>query len=113
MNGWTSRVAAAALPVVALLVPVATSNADPGLDASFLDALTKAGITINSPSGAVKAGKSVCAMMNQGRPEIDVVQVVMRQNPGLETTRAAQFTAIAASAYCPQHLQRADPPPTG
>jgi hypothetical protein len=25
----------------------------------------------------------------------------------LDTTRAAQFTAIAASAYCPQFLQRA------
>jgi hypothetical protein len=31
---------------------------------------------------------------------------VTRQNPGLDTTRAAKFTAIAASAYCPQYLQR-------
>jgi hypothetical protein len=52
-------------------------------------------------------------MMDQGRPQIDVVQLVTRQNPGLDTTRAAQFTAIAASAYCPQHLQHAAEPPPG
>ena len=88
-------------------------SADPGIDASFFDALTKAGITIKSEPGAVKAAKAACGMMDQGRPEIDVVELVSRQNPGLDTTRAAQFTAIAASAYCPQHLQRAGQPPTG
>jgi Protein of unknown function (DUF732) len=96
----------------AALVQAGPGRADPGLDASFLDALTKAGITIKSDSGAVKAGKAACGMMNQGRPQIDVVQVVTRQNPGLDTTRAAQFTAIAASAYCPQQLQHAAGPPT-
>lgn len=80
-------------------------RADPGLDASFLDALTKAGITIKDGAGAVKAGKVACGMMAQGRPEIDVVDLVSKQNPGLDTTRAAQFTAIATSAYCPQYLQ--------
>jgi hypothetical protein len=103
-------------PLVMLGVVVALGvappvHADPGspnpnLDASFLDALTKAGITINSGPGAVKAGKTACGLMAQGRPELDVIQLVTRQNPGLDTTRAAQFTAIAASAYCPQYLQR-------
>ena len=79
---------------------------DPNLDASFLDALTKAGITVTSRPGAVKAGRTACGLMEQGRPELDVIQLVTRQNPGLDTTRAAQFTAIAASAYCPQYLQR-------
>jgi hypothetical protein len=32
---------------------------------------------------------------------------VTEQNPGISTTSAAKFTAIAASAYCPQFLQRA------
>jgi hypothetical protein len=82
-------------------------HADPNLDASFLDSLTKAGITVKDGPGAVKAGKAACGMMQQGKPELDVVQQVTRQNPGLDTTKAAQFTAIAASAYCPQYLQRA------
>jgi hypothetical protein len=103
-------VGVAALGSVAL-VQAGPGGADPGLDASFLDSLTKAGITIKNESGAVKAGKAACGMMDQGRPQIDVVQLVTKQNPGLDTTRAAQFTAIAASAYCPQHLQHAAEPP--
>jgi uncharacterized protein DUF732 len=85
----------------------AHSSPDADLDGSFLDSLTKAGITVISRPGAVKAGKSACGLMEQGKPELDVIQQVTRQNPGLDTTRAAQFTAIAASAYCPQYLQRA------
>ena len=98
----------AMLGVVAALGVTPPVHADPDqdLDASFLDALTKAGITINSRAGAVKAGKTACGLMQQGRPELDVIQLVTKQNPGLDTTRAAQFTAIAASAYCPQFLQR-------
>jgi Protein of unknown function (DUF732) len=98
---------------VSLAVP---AQADPGVDASFLDALTKAGITFNSGPNAVNAAKTACGLMSQGQPELDVIQNVTRQNPGLDTTRAAQFTAIAASAYCPQYLQRASdsaqPPPS-
>ena len=93
-----------------------TSTA-PGVDASFLDALEKAGITFNNGSSAVNAGKTACGMMDQGQPELDVIQHVTEQNPGISITSAAKFTAIAASAYCPQYLQRASdnggsqPPP--
>ena len=83
------------------------AQADPGVDASFLDALTKAGITYNSGPEAVNAGLTACGLMTQGQPELDVVQFVSQQNPGITTTNAAKFTAIAASAYCPQFLQRA------
>jgi hypothetical protein len=100
-------VGAAVLLSLAVLAQESKADADPGLDASFLDSLTKAGITVKSETGAVKAGKAACGMMDKGRPQLDVVELVTRQNPGLDTTRAAQFTAIAASAYCPQFLQRA------
>jgi len=94
-------------------------SADPGVDASFLDALTKAGITFSNGASAVNAGKTACGLMDQGQPELDVIQHVTEQNPGISTTSAAKFTAIAASAYCPQYLQRAsdnggestEPPP--
>jgi hypothetical protein len=95
--------------IIAALSIAVPAHADPGtdLDGSFLDSLTKAGITVISRPGAVRAGKSACGLMQQGKPELDVIQQVTQQNPGLDTTRAAQFTAIAASAYCPQYLQRA------
>ncbi len=90
--------------------PAQAGPAGSDTDASFLDALAKTDITVTRQSGAVKAAKAACTMMEQGRPELDVIQLVTRQNPGLDTTRAAQFTAIAASAYCPQFLQRAEEP---
>ena len=104
--------------IAATLGLAAPAQADPGVDASFLDALTKAGITFSNGPNAVNAGQTACGMMEQGQPELDVIHHVSGQNPGLNTTRAAQFTAIAASAYCPQFLQRAsntggaeNPPP--
>ena len=90
------------------------AHADPTIDASFVDALNKAGITFKDSTSAVSAGKTACGLMDQGKHELDVIQLVTQQNPGISTTSAAQFTAIAASAYCPQHLQRASPsPPPG
>jgi hypothetical protein len=83
------------------------AHADPNVDASFVDALTKAGITFNDPRSAISAGKTACELMDQGKPELDVIQLVTQQNPAISTTSAAKFTAIAASAYCPQHLHRA------
>jgi Protein of unknown function (DUF732) len=94
---------------VGLAVPAQADpgNADVGLDGSFLDALTKAGITFTNGPNAVNAGKTACGLMKQGQPELDVIQNVAAQNPGITPTSAAKFTAIAASAYCPQFLQRA------
>jgi hypothetical protein len=83
------------------------AHADPNVDASFVDALTKAGITFSDSKSAVSAGKTACGLMDQGKPELDVIALVTQQNPGISTTSAAKFTAIAASAYCPQYLQRA------
>ena len=85
----------------------ADPGVDPGVDASFLAALTQAGITFSNGPSAVSAGKTACGLMKQGQPELDVIQHVSEQNPGISTTSAAKFTAIAASAYCPQYLQRA------
>ena len=93
--------------IAAALGLAVPAHADPDLDARFLDALTKAGLTVLSGPGAVKDGKAACGMMEQGQPELDVIEHVSKQNPGLDTTKAAKFTAIAASAYCPQYLQRA------
>jgi hypothetical protein len=95
------------LGIAATLGLAVPAQADPGVDASFLEALTRAGITFNNGPNAINAAKTACGMMSQGQPELDVIQHVTEQNPGLDTTRAAQFTAIAASAYCPQYLQRA------
>jgi Protein of unknown function (DUF732) len=101
--------------VVGLAAP---AQADPagatGPDASFLAALDKAGITYQNASVAVDIGRRACALMDQGSPQIEVIKSVSSSNPGFTVDGAAQFTMIAASAYCPQHLgqQVTQAPPT-
>ena len=94
------------LGVASSLGSAIPAHADPNVDASFVDALTKAGIIFNDSRSAISAGKTACELMDQGKPELDVIQLVTQQNPAISTTSAAKFTAIAASAYCPQHLHR-------
>src|ERR1700722_14468480 len=83
------------------------AQADPGNlgpDASFLAALNKAGITYQDPTVAIAVGKKACELMDRGNPEVDVIKSVSSSNSGFTVDGAAQFTMIAASAYCPQHM---------
>jgi hypothetical protein len=84
----------------------APAHAEPGVDASFVDALTKAGISFNDPNNAVEAGHTTCDLLAKGKPGLQVVQLVQQQNSGISTVNAAKFTAIAVSAYCPQYVQQ-------
>lgn len=93
---------------VALGAPV-SAHAEPNVDASFVDALTKAGIGFNDPHNAVDAAKTACGLLDQGKSQLEVVQLVVQQNSAINTDKAAKFTAIAASAYCPRYLQRVNP----
>jgi hypothetical protein len=82
------------------------AHADPTADASFLDAVKQADITFTDSNSAVTAGKTVCEFLDQGKAMADVVALVMQQNSAISNVSAAKFTAIAASAYCPQYLHR-------
>jgi Protein of unknown function (DUF732) len=98
----TFLVLASCAAVIGLAAP---AHADPaGSDASFLAALDKAGITYQDGSVAVDVGHRACALMDQGNSQVDVIKNVSSSNPGFTVDGAAQFTMIAASAYCPQHL---------
>ena len=106
------------LGMASALAFAAQAHAEPGVDASFIDALTKAGISFNDPNNAVEAGHTTCDLIAQGKPGLQVVQLVQQQNSGISTTNAAKFTAIAVSAYCPQYVQQANAgtspsPPSG
>ncbi|ORA12280.1 hypothetical protein BST14_17295 [Mycobacterium arosiense ATCC BAA-1401 = DSM 45069] len=101
----------------ALVGAAAPAYADPvetsGPDATFIAALNQAGITYQDPAAAVGVGKRACELMDQGSPQVDVIKSVSSSNPGFTVDGAAQFTMIAASAYCPQHLgQRVNQAPT-
>lgn len=94
--------------VIAVAVP---AQADPGPDSKFLTALNKAGITYPTPSAAINVGKRECALMDQGMSETEVIKTVAESNPAFKGDVAAQFTAIAEDAYCPQHEGEPGAPP--
>jgi hypothetical protein len=90
--------------VLGLATPAQADPGNSGSDASFLAALTKAGITYQDPTVAVAVGKKACELMDQGNPEAGVIKSVSSSNPGFTGDGAAQFTMIAAGVYCPQHM---------
>jgi hypothetical protein len=90
--------------VLGVATPAQADPGNSGTDASFLAALNKAGITFQDPAVAVAVAKNACALMDQGNPEAGVIKSVSSSNPGFTGDGAAQFTMIAASAYCPQHM---------
>jgi hypothetical protein len=92
--------------IIGLAVPVQADpgSTDPGLDASFLDSLNKAGISYRSGPAAIAAARTACDLMDKGEAEIEVIKTVTELNPGFGFPGATKFTAIASSAYCPQYL---------
>ncbi|BBY08155.1 DUF732 domain-containing protein [Mycobacterium noviomagense] len=81
------------------------AHADPsGDDAGFLDGLNKAGITYQNRDSAIAAGKGVCQMLDDGKNGMDIVKQLRDANPGFSAHDAANFTMLAAAAYCPTQL---------
>lgn len=77
-----------------------------GGDAAFLTGLRAVGLTFDSGDQAIVAGHCVCSMANNGETGLQVVKQLTTDNPGLTMDGAAQFAAVAANAYCPQHLHK-------
>jgi len=90
--------------VLGVATPAQADPGNSGSDARFLAALNKAGITYQDPTVAIAVGKKACELMDRGNPEVDVIKSVSSSNSGFTVDGAAQFTMIAASAYCPQHM---------
>ena len=95
---------------IGLAVP---AHAD-ATDDQFIAALGPAGINFDDPAKAIAAGKSVCTMANAGAGGplsvspgsgnmrmVNIVLAIHNSNPGLNWTKAADFTRIADNAYCP------------
>ncbi|MGO9925336.1 MAG: DUF732 domain-containing protein [Mycobacterium sp.] len=93
---------ASAAVVIGTAVP-AHADID-GKDQSFLNALGQAGLTYLNPDRAIAAAKDVCDLANGGMTGEEIVKNLQDRNPGFQGQGAAKFTAIAASAYCPEQL---------
>jgi hypothetical protein len=94
--------------LIGLAVP---AHADPGPDASFLDALNNAGITYHNGPDAIAIGRRVCELMDQGNPQADVIKSMTRENSGFTDDNATKFTQISENVFCPQHTWGIVPTP--
>lgn len=97
------------LSLAAVIGMAAPAYAD-AADDQFLAALQVSGVTYKDPGKVIAAAKWVCQSVNQGTQMADVVKTVEAENPGLVQENAAKFTALAASAYCPNKLPPAPAP---
>jgi hypothetical protein len=82
----------------------APAHADPATNSGFVGALGKAGIKFSDNDSAIKAGKTVCALMDLWETEPQVVDEVAQQNPNISPDKAERFATIAQTTYCPQYL---------
>jgi Protein of unknown function (DUF732) len=94
--------------VAALVGTAIPARADPHDDV-FLAALTKAGISYQSPDRAIKAGQKVCDLASSGTSQLDIVRDIRDLNPAFTMAKAAKFAHAAASVYCPNLLAESNP----
>lgn len=98
--------------VVAMASPAyADPQSDPAADADFLTQLKQAGLTFQDPAAAVSAAKDVCALVDSGSTDTDIITNLQLRNPGFTGNGAAKFTALAAGEYCPKYLTGEGRPP--
>jgi len=92
--------------VAAIIVMAVPAHADSNDndDQAFLAALTKEGITYQSPDRAIAAGKKVCNLASGGKTQLEILRDIRDLNPGFTLDGAAKFTEAAANAYCPDQL---------
>ncbi|MGB6206686.1 DUF732 domain-containing protein [Mycobacterium sp.] len=96
--------------VAAMVGAAAPAYADPK-DDDFLSQLRAAGLTYQDPAAAIAVAKDVCALVDKGTPDTEIVNNLQLRNPGFTGHGAAEFTTIAAGEYCPKYLTGEGRPP--
>jgi Protein of unknown function (DUF732) len=97
--------------VAAVVAMAPPAHADPESDPGFLTQLKQAGLTFQDPAAAVSAAKDVCALVDSGSTDTDIITNLQLRNPGFTGNGAAKFTALAAGEYCPKYLTGEGRPP--
>jgi hypothetical protein len=97
----------------AMIGLAAPAYADPesSADEDFLSQLRAAGLTYKDPAAAIAVAKDVCALVDKGTPDTEIVNNLQLRNPGFTGKGAAEFTTIAAGEYCPKYLTGEGRPP--
>ena len=73
-------------------------------DDAFLASLNSAGFTYNDPGQVIQAAHYVCSAAGSGTAMADIAKAMTSKAATLTEEKAEKFTAIAASAYCPDAI---------
>lgn len=85
---------------IGLAVPAHADDTDDG----FLASLDSAGFTYNDPGQVIQAAHYVCSAAGGGTAMADIAKAMTSKAAALTEEKAEKFTAIAASAYCPDAI---------
>ncbi|OBG28077.1 DUF732 domain-containing protein [Mycobacterium sp. E3198] len=99
-SGMWAAVVAVLLSACALLA-AAPAAADQ-VDDAFIAALVNQGLPVPDSGAAVREGRTMCALLDQGTTRPLLVMRLMRDT-NLTARQAGFFLGISASAYCPQY----------
>jgi Protein of unknown function (DUF732) len=91
--------------VIALAVPAHADDTDD----AFLASLNSAGFTYNDPGQVIQAAHYVCSAAGGGTAMADIAKAMTSKAAALTEDKAEKFTAIAASAYCPDAISSSTP----
>jgi Protein of unknown function (DUF732) len=86
----------------AALLTAATVRAAPSDDDAFLAALDKQGITYSSPQYAIRIGREICTLLDDGANGVNVSREISKNN-GIPIENAGYFVGASIAAYCPSH----------
>lgn len=86
--------------VIGLAVPAHADDTDD----AFLASLNSAGFTYNDPAQVIQAAHYVCTAAGGGTAMADIAKSMTSKAAALTEDKAEKFTAIAASAYCPDAI---------
>ena len=89
-----------AAAVIGLAVPAHADDTDD----AFLASLNSAGFTYNDPAQVIQSAHYVCTAAGGGTAMADIAKAMTSKASALTEDKAEKFTAIAASAYCPDAI---------
>ncbi|OBH26740.1 MULTISPECIES: DUF732 domain-containing protein [unclassified Mycobacterium] len=93
---------------IGLAVPAHADDTDD----AFLASLNSAGFTYNDPGQVIQAAHYVCSAASSGTAMADIAKAMTSKAAALTEEKAEKFTAIAASAYCPDAISSSTPATT-
>lgn len=94
----------AALTSLAVIIGMGIPARADSADDAFISSLQAAGFTFTDAGQAITAAHYVCKAADGGTAMADIAKAMQSKDSALSDDKAAKFTTLAATAYCPQDV---------